>query len=212
MNKILKIIFYGIGFLVVLFLLYIVIVVLSLSYKQMRLEERRAQKIDLTENREKYLASDNNLFVEPQIVKEVGVTKYNDFYIITDKGYALFPYGRRLVNNLPAPAYPRTNEYIYTDDIRLSNLNKLLNKEIKVSVLANKNLKYEFKINSGNKEDVYPLDQSNYYMVDINDNGFYLDMNFNLCNPTSSVIEGFHCDKEIDSIYPRQKWWNGEKN
>lgn len=174
--------------------------------------EKYKKGIELLENKEKYLENDNNLFKETQIVKNVGITKYNDFYILTDKNHVLLPYGRTLLNNNPPPARPYQFDTIFSNDIRLSNLKKLLNKEIKVKVLANKNLSYGFKINEKNLQDVYPLNEGNYYMVDITFDGFFLDMNFNPCNSSYSTENGFHCNEDIKSIYPRQKWWEGEDN
>ncbi|MFA6515070.1 MAG: hypothetical protein WCT42_02275 [Candidatus Paceibacterota bacterium] len=208
MKKIIKNIFIVIG-IIVLFLYLLIFFIAESINKSSRIESENYKKnMDLIQNRDKYLESDNNLFKEPQLIVDVGLTKYNDFYLITDKNYVILPYGRQLIDS-------RGNYYsrmLMTNQIRLSNLKKLLNKEIKIKVRATKNLPYGYKINENNLTDVYPLNQSTYYMADIIFDNYYLDMNFNPCNENYSTIDGYYCKQDEQTIYPRQKEWEGEKN
>ena len=196
----------------ILGILLFVVLPLRINHFYKKEQERERENAEIWKNKDNYLSQYEKLFSEKQKVKDVGITKYNDFYIITYKNDIILPYGSGSLIKKDSQGkiqyYHDQFNPLLPNDVRLNNLKKLIGKEIKIKVLGDKKHPYEYKINGNYKQDTYPLNQNIYYMADITfDDNHHLDMNFNSCDFTPINPDDLYCGP----IYPRQKWYEGEK-
>lgn len=149
-------------------------------------------------NREEILISLNSNFTEPRLIKDVGITKYRDFYLITDKNEILAPFAKH-------PAYATHPVDILSDSEKLLNLKKLIGQNIKINIIGTKKYPYEFFLKGRNYRDNSPLTGNKYYLVEISENNLYLDLNnFKFCT-LDCKIDKFCCSREI---YHQQRYMN----